>query len=281
MKRIYPLQVFVWLPNQTMFLQVIIAFEKVEYLSNDSLCLYIHLYLANDDNNRDADLMADSLLERKDRFLCITRMWPLVNMRTPGSERNLILEDVKLINERETPPQPYTSLAYTYDTREKGTAKRLICVKMAERQAGMKCICDIIFLYRTKRPPQYYTIIGEINSLQMCVREGSVPPMTISPTNHDPQSNLYPNPLTGTSYQTTHQRRPSMDNSNTNTLSKKTDEKEVLDGIPFEINSKYLNEMRKNQQGNGLTGLESFRILSPYEIDQYFNYDFHIERSSL
>lgn len=225
--------------------------------------------------------MADSFIERKDRFLCITRIWPLVNMRTLGSDRNLILEDVKLINERETPPPSYTALAYTYDTREKGTAKRLICVKMAERQPGMKCICDIVFLYRAKRPPQSYTIIGEINGLQMCVKEGTVPATTISPTNADPQSNLYPNPLTDTSYQTTQQRRPSMDYSNTNTLSKKTDEKEILDGIPFEINSKYLNEMRNNQQRNGLTGLESFRILTPYEIDQYFNYDFHVEKSSL
>lgn len=239
------------------------------------------LSLAADDTNRDADLMADSILERKDRFLCITRVWPLTNMRTLGSDRALVLEDVKLINDRETPPPTYTALAYTSDTREKATAKRLICVKMTERQGGLQCICDIIFLYRSKRPPQSYTIIGEINGLQMCVKQGYVPAMSISPTNADPQSNLYPDPLTGASYQNTLQHRPSVDYSNTNTLSKKTDEKEILDGIPFEINPKYLNEMRNNRQGNGLTGIDSFRVLSTYEIDQLFNYDFHVERSSL
>ena len=90
-----------------------------------------------------------------------------------------------------------------------------------------------------------------------------------------------PNPLTGASYQTALQRRPSVDYSNTNTLSKKTDEKEILDGIPFTINPKYLNEMRNNRNGNGLTGLDSFRILSVYEIEQNFNYDFHIERATI
>ena len=124
--------------------------------SKDSL----RLYLAYDDNSRDADLMADSFIERKDRFLCITRLWPLTNMRMLGADRALVLEDVKLIGERETPPPSYTALAYTSDTREKGTAKRLICVKMVDRQGGMKCICDIIFLYRAKRPPQFYTIVG-------------------------------------------------------------------------------------------------------------------------
>ncbi|CAF4483080.1 unnamed protein product, partial [Rotaria magnacalcarata] len=70
-----------------------------------------------------------------------------------------VIEDIKLINERDNPPAAYAVLAYTADTREKGTNKKLICVKMAEIQGGMKCICDIIFLYRSRRPPQFYTSI--------------------------------------------------------------------------------------------------------------------------
>ena len=38
-------------------------------------------------------------------------------------------------------------------------------------------------------------------------------------------------------------------------------------------------ECDNNRNGNDLSGLDSFRILSPYEIEQYFNYDFNIERS--
>jgi len=237
---------------------------------------------AHDDANRDADLMADSILERKDRFVCITRLWPPPSdTRILGSERALVLEDIKLINERDNPPPNYTTLAYTSDTREKGTVKRLICVKMVERQGGMTCICDIIFLYRSKRPPQSYTLIGDINGLQMCVKHGTVPAFNVPSTVQETQSKLYPNPITGHSYQTSQQYRQSIDYSNTNTLTKKTDEKEILDGIPFEINPKYLNKMQNTRNGNGLSGLDSFRILSSYEIEQYYNYDFNIERSSI
>lgn len=219
--------------------------------------------------------MADSLLERKDRFLCITRIWPLADNRA------LVLEDIKLINERESPPANYAVLAHTIDSREKGTTKKLICVKMVERQGGMKCICDIVFLYRSKRPPQFYTSIGEINSLQMCVKEGTVPAMRPPPAPLQPQSNIYPNPMSPNTYQTTQsQVYQTSDGSNTNTLSKKSDEKEILDGIPFAINPKYLAAMNKRDD-NVLSGLDSFNILSAYDIEQYFRYDFNIERSSL
>ena len=209
--------------------------------------------------------MADTILERKDRFLCITRAYPLAGNRT------LVLEDIKLINERETPSPQYTVLTHTVDTRDKGTAKRIICVKLIERQAGMKCVCDIIFLSRSKRPPQFYTLIGEINGLQMCLREGTVPALRPPPA--IPTSNLYPNPLD-------FQRSSSMDtseHSHLNTLTKKSDEKEILDGIPFEINPKYLVNNRNG--ANDLLGVDSFQILSPYELEQAFNYDFNLERS--
>jgi len=155
------------------------------------------------------------------------------------------------------------------DSYEKGTAKRTICVKMVERQAGMKSICDIIFLYRSKRPPQFYTLIGDINGLQMCIKEGTVPALRA------PQSNLYPNPMINQPYP----EPTTPEHLHTNTFSKKSDEKDILDGIPFEINPKYLIENRKG--ANDLLGFDSFRILSSYELEQYFNYDFNLERSSL
>jgi len=203
--------------------------------------------------------MADSILERKVRFLCITRVYPLAGNNT------LVLEDIKVINERDILAPQYIALTQTMDTYEKGTAKRIICVKMVERQAGMKCICDIIFLYRLKRPPQFYTLIGDINGLQMCIKEGTVPPLRVPP------SNLYPDPLNYPS-------RPEID-SKDHPQTKKSDERDMLDGIPFEINSKYLIENRNS--ANDLFGLDSFRILSPYELEQIFNYDFNLERSSI
>ncbi|CAF1594915.1 unnamed protein product [Rotaria magnacalcarata] len=231
----------------------------------------------HDDTSRDADLMADSLLERKDRFMCITRIIPLANNRPD------VIEDIKLINERDNPPAAYAVLAYTADTREKGTNKKLICVKMAEIQGGMKCICDIIFLYRSRRPPQFYTSIGEINGLQMCIKEGTAPTLRPPPLPPapQPQSNLYPNPM---NYQTSDQQQyyqAPPEYSNTNTLTKKSDERDILDGIPFQINPKYLTAMNNKRNGNDLSDLDSFNILSAYDIERCFQYDFSIERSSL
>ena len=225
--------------------------------------------LAHDESTRDADLMADSLLGRKDRFVCITRSLP-----SNPQDRSLILEDIKLVNERDAPPMNYTVLSRTYDTQEKGTARKLICIKMADRQAAMTCICDIVFLYRSKRPPQSYTIIGDINGLQMCVKEGQVPPSRAPPV---VPNNIYPNMNMNDMY-----RPPSNLHGNiteygtTGTITKKSDEKEILDGIPFTINPKYL---RSATTSNGLDDIESFRILNPYEIEQQYYYDFHVERT--
>lgn len=230
------------------------------------------LRLAHDDPNRDADLMADSLMGRKDRFLCICR-GPPVDPR----ERSLVLEDIRLISDREQPPASYSPLLYTCDTREKATARKLICVKLVDQQAGMKCISDILFLYRSKRPPQFYTVIGEINGLQMCVREGNVPALRVAPPVPPPISSIpsaYPQDL----YRPPSQLHTHLTEYGTaGTLTKKSDEKEILEGIPFTINSKYL---RSQQKSNGLDGFDNFRILSPYEIEQQFHYDFHLERAS-
>lgn len=263
------------------FLLLVFTFKFIDY---SKLLIYVCCLLVFDDTNRDADLMQDSLLERKDRFLCITRAWPLTERSPLANDRACVLEDVKIINERDNPPANYIGLTFTSDTREKGTVKKLIYVKMVERQGGMKCICDIIFLYRAKRPPQFYTLIGEINGLQMCVKEGTVPALRPAPTVPSQiQSNLYPNPTASQSFQAAQQLAsyPTNDYSNTNTLTKKSDEKEILDCIPFQINPKYLAAMRKNGSANDLSTLENFRVLSSYEIEQHFNYDFHIERSSL
>ena len=225
--------------------------------------------------------MADSILERRDRFVCITRAWPLVDTRTVGNDRAFVLEDIKLINERDNPPFSYSGLAFTVDSREKGTLKKLICVKLVDRQSGMKCICDIIFLYRSKRPPQSYTLIGDINGLIMCVKEGTVPPFRAPPLPPMPESNLYPNPLTGHRPPSAVGPHSTPDYYTLNSASKKNDEREALEGIPFQINPKYLQTSQNQQGARALDGLETFRILSPFELEQYFPYDFHAERAAL
>lgn len=203
------------------------------------------------DDSRDADLINESFFDRRNRFLCITRAYYLSDNLTP------VVEDLKIINERETPPAHYLPLATTVDNFECGTSKRLICVKLAQRQAGMRCISDIIFLYRTRRPPQPYTSVGDINGLQMCIKEGKVPPLRV-PFVH---------------------QQSSLDHSaiGTMTTTKRNDEKEMLDGIPFEINSKYLQSNRNVV--DELTAIERFLPRSINEIEQIYHYDFVLERS--
>lgn len=224
-----------------------------------------------DDPNKDADLMADSLLERKDRFLCITRN--IGNVARP-----VIVEDIKVINERDPPPHNYLPLIQTNDTREKATQKKTICVKLAERQPGMKCICDIIFLYKSRRPPTNYSIIGDINNLQICIQEGTVPPYRPAPTPPNAYPSL-PYPVdpgfmtrvpTFTSQQSEH--------GALNTI-KKSDEKEALEGIPFEINPKYLNSLKSQNSQNNLKDFENFQLLTGYDIEQSYRYDFNVERT--
>ncbi|CAF4682184.1 unnamed protein product, partial [Rotaria sp. Silwood2] len=124
-----------------------------------------------DDPLQDADLIPDSILERRSRFLCITRHFPLAKYSA------IVLQDIRLIDEDESHPPNYVILSDTIDTKEKGTIKCKIAVKMIPREAGMKSINDIIFLYRTKTPPSSYCTIGKINGLCMCIRDGIVPPM--------------------------------------------------------------------------------------------------------
>lgn len=197
--------------------------------------------------------MNDSILDRKNRFLCITRAYSLADGLTP------VVEDIILINERDLTPPHYLPLATTVDNFERGTSKRLICVKLVERQVGIKCVCDIIFLYRAKRPPQSYTIIGDINGFQMCVKEGQVRSIRV-PFVH--QNSSLDHGIIGTMNTT-----------------KKTDEKEMLDGIPFEINPKYFQT--SSGAMNDFDSIERFRPRSINEIERTFFYDFALEHSIL
>jgi hypothetical protein len=227
--------------------------------------------------------MPDSLLERKDRFVCVTRAIGSIDPRLSSSEHGTIIEDIKLINERDNPPMNYSPIYHTIDTREKATTKKLICVKIVDRQPGMKCICDIVFLYRSKRPPQSYTIIGDINGLQMCLKEGTVPALRAPSNLPSMPSNIYANVNSNPVYTSMpYQKHANVtsDYGAMNTLTKKSDEKEILDGIPFEINPKYLSSMKQGQVNNP-QGFDTMHILTPFEIEQRFNYDFYTERALL
>lgn len=231
---------------------------------------------AHDDPSREADLMADSLLERKDRYLCVSRI-------VGNSTRPVVVEDIKVINDREPPPHNYTPIIQTSDTREKGTQKKLICYKMADRHSGMKCIYEIIFLYKSRRPPPNFAVIGDINGLQMCVREGTIPPMRPPPSvpfniqqlaSSIPSSLPYP---IGPQFLSKPPQEIKMPHDYGTIMSTKTDDKEVLEGIPFEINPKYLNSLKGSKSANNLNNLENFRILSTNEIEQRFQYNFQVE----
>ena len=96
----------------------------------------------------------------------------------------------------------------------------------------------------------------------MCVKEGTVPALR-------PPANLYPDVASP--------HQPAEHSNAGGTLSKKCDDKDMLDGIPFAINPKYTqaNEVSTRHTSDG----DGFRVLSIHDIERQFDYNFDLERS--
>jgi hypothetical protein len=208
--------------------------------------------------------MVGTIFDRRDRFLCIERTQAYLSNGCPA----YVIEDIKLINERDSPPENYQILTQTVDTLEKGTVKRLICFKLVERLFGLTCIHDILFLYRSKRPPQFYAIIGDINGLQMCVKQGTVPSLQVDTSKFDSDSH----------YLSAQYDCLSAFGTTSRENSRKSDEKDLVNDIPFEIHPKYRCKSDHSILSN-IDNLSTYVIMSAYDIEERFHYDFNLERS--
>uniref|UniRef100_A0A8C7WMF1 Multivesicular body subunit 12Ba n=1 Tax=Oryzias sinensis TaxID=183150 RepID=A0A8C7WMF1_9TELE len=119
----------------------------------------------------DADLWKDGLFKSKvTRYLCFTRVFSKEN-----SHLGNVLVDMKLIDIKDTLPVGFIPIQETVDTQEQAFRKRRLCIKFIPRDSTEAAICDIRILGRTKQAPPQYTFIGELNSMGIWYRMGSVP----------------------------------------------------------------------------------------------------------
>ncbi|XP_018402541.1 PREDICTED: multivesicular body subunit 12B isoform X1 [Cyphomyrmex costatus] len=144
------------------------------------------------DQDTDADLWRESglFIKKKGRYICFSK--------TEG-QPNCVVEDIMVINERDTPPEGYSMISYTVDTRQKAWRKKQVCYKIRNKDLCTKAVTDIIICSRTtpnhkvysKLAPVGFSAAGTINGVHVCYKT-----VDITNANSDLQSyvNVEPAP---------------------------------------------------------------------------------------
>lgn len=238
------------------------------------------------DQDSDADMWRESaFFLRKTRYLCISK--------TEGIS-DYIVENICIINEKETPPDGFCLISRTIDSDQRAWRKRQICYRLTKRSLAKSCISDIVFQAKSKKPLEGYCSAGDLNGLTLCYKQGANVNETLS-------DHLYPvtpsrNSLIGpiSSYENIPPvgrklRAPSppfnspVDNnlrpsrpaprpppSNYATIGPD----DGLHGVPFE-----LNPLINNSVDGVLKSVPQVRVKTAEEIEEEFCYDFKLEKS--
>jgi len=128
---------------------------------------YTPIVRAND-TGTEPDLWKDSLFGKKiNRFFCFTKDYPI-------NETYNVVEDIKLLNERDTLPG-FIPLERCLDTSEKSFQKKTVNIKVSHRFYTTTAVSDIVLLVKSRRPPTGYSFIGEINGHAMCIKFSQIP----------------------------------------------------------------------------------------------------------
>ncbi|KAL6258363.1 hypothetical protein P5V15_010316 [Pogonomyrmex californicus] len=159
------------------------------------------------DQDTDADLWRESglFIKKKGRYICFSK--------TEG-QPDCVVEDIVVINERDTPPEGYSMISYTVDSRQKAWRKKQVCYKIRNKDLCVKAVTDIIICSRiihkdSKLAPIGFSAAGIINGVRVCYK-------TVDIINVDSQSYVNidllqsssPNPSNGTSYKRVPERPP-------------------------------------------------------------------------
>lgn len=139
------------------------------------------------DQDTDADLWRESglFIKKKGRYICFSK--------TEG-QPNCVVEDIMVINERDTPPEGYSMISYTVDSRQKAWRKKQVCYKIRNKDLCTKAVTDIIICSRTtpnhkvysKLAPVGFSAAGTINGVHVCYK-------TVDITNANLESQSYVN----------------------------------------------------------------------------------------
>jgi ESCRT-I complex subunit MVB12 len=102
------------------------------------------------------------------RFICFTKDYPI------GGTYNVI-EDIKLLNERDNMLGGFLPVDKCEYTTEKAFQKKLLSIKVSQRYFTQVAVSDIVILVRSKRAPMGYSYIGEINGHAVCIKYSTIP----------------------------------------------------------------------------------------------------------
>lgn len=142
----------------------------------------------------DADMPADlgkdtSFFAKKSaRYLCISKT---------ESIADYVLEDLKIINEKDLPPEGYGLIPRTMDSDQRSWRKKQLCYKLTRKNLCPNFVVDIaILVNKAKGVPPGFDLVGELNGFLICVKLQStapvanpVGPSSLSITNGYPKLN--------------------------------------------------------------------------------------------
>lgn len=161
------------------------------------------------DQDTDADLWRESglFIKKKGRYICFSK-----TEGPPGC----VVEDIVVINERDTPPEGYNMISYTVDSRQKAWRKKQVCYKIRNKNSCAKAVTDIIICSRiihkdSKLAPIGFSAAGVINGVRVCYKT-----VDIINANSDSQSYVNidllqspsPNPSNGSPHRPAPERPP-------------------------------------------------------------------------
>ncbi|CAF1010783.1 unnamed protein product [Brachionus calyciflorus] len=253
------------------------------------------------DTNSETDLWKDGLFGKKtNRFICFTKDYPIKDTFN-------VIEDIKLLNERETLPG-FITIDKCNDTSEKAFQKKVLCIKVSQRFFTQTAVSDIIILLKSKRPPFGYSYIGEINGQSICIRFSQIPKN--SPTSNQGLRQLIPPPIPPRPnssqsnfqdgivekdfvYVATPGIQPEINRTNNfdypqntirsyNSVNSSTNSN-PLNGIPFQINPIY-DSLRINNNSNEFINAERIdRKMASFNqtLEKIECFNFNLERACL
>ncbi|XP_003486169.1 multivesicular body subunit 12A [Bombus impatiens] len=163
------------------------------------------------DQDTDADLWRESglFIKKKGRYICFSK--------TEGLPQ-CVVEDIVVINERDTPPEGYSIISCTVDSMQKAWRKKQVCYKIRNKELCSKAVTDIIIcsrvihkVYTSKMAPNGFIAAGVINGVCVCYK-------TVDIVNGNSNSQSYvnidllqsasPNPSNGTPHKIPPERPP-------------------------------------------------------------------------
>ncbi|CAL7946944.1 unnamed protein product [Xylocopa violacea] len=163
------------------------------------------------DQDTDADLWRESglFIKKKGRYICFSK--------TQGLPQ-CVVEDIIVINERDTPPLEYIMISNTIDSKQKAWRKKQLCYKIRKKELCSKAVTDIIICSSihkvcntSKMATNGFIPAGTINGVCICYK-------TVDIVNGNSNSQSYvnidlfqsssPNPLNGTPHRVPPERPP-------------------------------------------------------------------------